>query len=149
MLAFVISSLPYQRVSKSKLALRLTPLFKRVYYFQRDVLASLLHSVSFLHSYYLVNERVWLEGLLIDFLQKSVFDKWVRRFLVHSAYLFNERVLFDYVIKMYSDNVIWSSHNVGFFDFKSLSNVLLLIVTCVVALLVAFNLAYLYSSLLM
>ena len=73
----------------------LKPLLIRIKSFQHFCNESWNHSFKFLPNYFIMNERVWLEGLLVDWLQKKIFDKWVRRFLINSSYLFSERVLFN------------------------------------------------------
>lgn len=92
---------------------------------QKHLLARLLHSLKFLPGYYRMNDSIWQEGLLVDWLQKKVFDKWVRRFLVHSAYLVSERVVFDIFVRFYIDYVIWPSHRFSIFDFRSVASLVL------------------------
>jgi len=43
---------------------------------------------------------------LIDFLQKKIADNWTKKFLIYSSYLFNEKLLFDKVIRFYLNLVI-------------------------------------------
>ena len=105
----------------------------RILDFQKTVLTRVLLSLRFLPTYYRTNECVWQEGLLIDWLQKKIFDKWVRRFLVHSSYLVSERVIFDIVVRCYIDYVVWPLHSSSIFDFRSVSK-LLLFLACFVAL---------------
>lgn len=92
-----------------------------------------------------MNDCIWQEGLLIDWLQKRIFDKWVRRFLVHSAYLVSERVLFDLVVRFYIDYVVWPTHRYSIFDFRSIANTLLHILVFLVALVLVFNLMNLFT----
>ena len=113
---------------------------KRFRKLQLDLIEMFSHITKFLPSYYRMNERIWLEGLLIDWLQKSVFDKWVRRFLVHSSYLFSERVVLDFVVRFYIDYVIWPSHHYSIFDFKSVSNLLTFILILIASSLLLLNL---------
>jgi len=49
---------------------------------------------------------VWQEGLLLDFLQKVTIDLWMRKFLVYASYLFNERLVFDNVVRFFLDFII-------------------------------------------
>ena len=97
---------------------------KRLQNFTTDALNTLNQSLTFLPDYYRMNEKIWLEGLLVDWLQKSIFDKWVKRFLIHSSYLFNERVMFDLVVRFYIDYVIWFSHSFSIWNVKSISSIL-------------------------
>jgi hypothetical protein len=90
---------------------------------------------------------MWQDGLLIDFLQKKVADKWIRRFLVCSSYLFSERVLFKFVVRFYIDYVVWPSTTKSVFEFSNVSLMLSAVLTSIVLLLLAFNLIYLYSVL--
>lgn len=85
---------------------------------------------------------------MIDFLQKKVADKWIRRFLVTSSYLFSERVLFKFTTRFYIDSVIWPMTLSSVFEYSSVASTLsaLLISVALVALL--FNLNYLFLTLL-
>jgi hypothetical protein len=71
-----------------------------------------------------LNDLIWQEGLLIDFLQKKITDNWIRRFLINSAYLFNERVLFDRFVRFYLDLIIWPLHTISIFEFNNVANTL-------------------------
>jgi len=66
-------------------------------------LSNFLNKVYFFSNYYILNELIWQEGFLIDFLQKKVADNWVKKFLIFSSYLFNERLVFDKIIRFYLD----------------------------------------------
>lgn len=87
---------------------------------------------------------MWQDGLLIDFLQKKVIDKWVRRFLIYSSYLFSERVLFELVVRFYIDFVVWPSTKVAAFDFSNVSMTLITLITTLSFIVLIFNLSYLY-----
>lgn len=92
-----------------------------------------------------MNNLIWQDGLLIDWLQKKVFDKWVRRFLAQSAYIVSERVLFDIVVRCYIDNMIWPSHYFSIFDFKSVANTLLHLLLIILVFFLTLHLLSLVS----
>ena len=125
----------------------LKPFLIRTKSFQRFCNESLNHSFKFLPDYFTMNERIWLEGLLVDWLQKKIFDKWVRRFLINSSYLFSERVLFNFIVRFYIDHVNWAVHEVTIFDLKTVSNLLILLVMFIIFLLLTLNLFYVASFL--
>ena len=77
------------------------------------VLTNFLESFIFLRNYYILNDLIWQDGFLIDFLQKKVVDKWMRKFLIYSAYLFNERLVFDYVVRFYIDLIVWPTYRIN------------------------------------
>ena len=87
---------------------------------------------------------MWQDGLLIDFLQKKVADKWIRRFLVSSSYLYSERVLFTFVTRFYIDFVIWPLTTLSSFEFINVASTLSMILFTIALLIVAFNLNYLF-----
>jgi hypothetical protein len=116
---------------------------KRLWLFQNELTNITLHTTKVLPSYYSMNEKIWLEGLLIDWLQKSIFDKWTKRFLVHSSYLFSERVVFDFVVRFYIDYIVWPFHKNLIFDFKSISNILLFLIIGIVLIILLMNLTLL------
>lgn len=85
---------------------------------------SFLQQTFFLKSYFMQNERIWQEGLLIDFLQKKVIDKWTRNFLITSSYLVNERLFFDWVVRFYMELVLWPSYRNRIFEFLNIGSTL-------------------------
>lgn len=84
----------------------------------------LLNNTLFIVNYYARNELIWQEGLLIDFIQKKIIDNWVKKFLINSSYLFNEKLVFDKIIKFYLDLIIWPAHKVSIFEFNNVANTL-------------------------
>lgn len=87
---------------------------------------------------------MWQDGLLIDFLQKKVADKWIRRFLVSSSYLFSERVLFTFVTRFYIDFVVWPLTTLTSFEFINLASTLNAILFVIALVVVTLNLNYLF-----
>jgi hypothetical protein len=83
-----------------------------------------LFKTYFISNYYILNELIWQEGLLIDFLQKKVIDNWVKKFLIFSAYLFSERLVFDKIIRFYLDLIIWPMHKLFIFEFNNVASTL-------------------------
>jgi hypothetical protein len=77
---------------------------------------------QFLLSYFKLNELLWQEGLLLDFLQKKIVDNWMRKFLIFSSFLFNEKLIFDSIIKFFLNLVIWPGHKFFIFEFFNISN---------------------------
>jgi hypothetical protein len=83
-----------------------------------------LKKTYFLFNYYTLNELIWQDGFLIDFLQKKVTDNWIKKFLIFSSYLFNERLVFDKIIRFYLDLIIWPMHKLFIFDVNNVANTL-------------------------
>lgn len=81
-----------------------------------------LHKTYFLTYYYSLNDLLWQEALIIDFLQKKIINNWTQKFLVISSYLFNERVVFDSIIKFFLDLFIWPLHRLFVFQINNISN---------------------------
>lgn len=111
----------------------------------RLTIINYVDKLTFLPLYYRINDLMWQDGLLIDFLQKKVADKWIRRFLVCSSYLFSERVLFKFVVRFYIDYVVWPTTNKTIFEFSNVSLMLSAVLIAITGLLLSFNLLYLYS----
>lgn len=101
-----------------------------------------------LHNYYRLNDLMWQDGLLIDFLQKKVVDKWMRRFLVFSSYLVSERIIFEIVVRFYIDLVVWPSTLSSVFDFVNVSLTLSALISTLIAVVLLFNVHYMYLLLL-
>ena len=87
---------------------------------------------------------MWQDGTLIDFLQKKVVDKRIRRFLVCSSYLFSECVLFEVVVRFYIDLVVWPTTKVSAFDFSNVAMTLVGIITALLLSVLVLNVGYLY-----
>jgi len=62
-------------------------------------------------------------------------DKFVRKFLIHTIYLFNERVIFDKLIRIYSDIILFISNNKTIYDFNNVANMLLMLLFVIILLL--------------
>ena len=80
--------------------------------------------ILFLTTFYTRNENVWQDGFLFDFLQKKTADAWVRRFVIYTGFLFSERLVFDSVVRVYLDNLIWPGHNNSIFETSNVSEML-------------------------
>lgn len=79
---------------------------------------------SFIPVYYRRNELVWLDGFLFDFLQKKSTDIWLRKFVISTGYIFSERMVFDQVVRVYLDNIIWPLHYIGALETDNVSEML-------------------------
>lgn len=80
---------------------------------------------SFLKTYYIRSENIWNDGFLFDFLQKKTADAWVRRFVIYTGFLFSERLVFEYIVRIYLDNLIWPLHKYSVFETLNVSEMLL------------------------
>lgn len=93
-----------------------------------------IHQSTFITTYYTRNENIWGDGFLFDFLQKKTADAWVRRFVIYTGFLFSERLVFDSVVRIYLDNLIWPGHSYSTFEANNVSEMLsiiiFLILTC-------------------
>lgn len=108
------------------------------------LLNNFLFKIYFISNYYLLNELIWQEGLLIDFLQKKVADNWIKKFLIFSAYLFNERLVFDKIIRFYLDLIIWPMHKLFIFEFNNVSNTLFITIFFFILNFFIFTFFYLF-----
>jgi len=67
---------------------------------------------------------MWQDGFLFDFLQKKTADAWIRRFVIYTGFLFSERLVFDTVVRLYVDNLIWPAHYISIFEVSNVSEML-------------------------
>jgi hypothetical protein len=107
-----------------------------------SLIISFLENFIFLRNYYILNDLIWQDGFLIDFLQKKVVDKFIRRFLIYSGYLFNERLVFDYVVRFYIDLVIWPGYRVNIYEFNNVASTLLITLFLLMMLFLIISLLY-------
>ena len=110
----------------------------------RSSLTQALTLISALPTYYRINDLIWQDGMLVDFLQKKIADKWIRRFLVCSSYLFSERVLFEIVVRFYIDLVVWPTTKSSAFDFANVSMTLVGVTIALLITVLTLNIGYLY-----
>lgn len=94
-------------------------------YLLNSMWLNLTQSLSFITTYYSRNELIWSDGFLLDFLQKKTADLWVRKFVIYTGFLFSERLVFEAVVRIYLDNMIWPSHNLSTFETPNVSEMLL------------------------
>lgn len=78
----------------------------------------------FVTTFYTRSENMWQDGFLFDFLQKKTADAWVRRFVIYTGFLFSERLVFDSVVRVYLDNLIWPGHDKSIFETSNVSEML-------------------------
>jgi hypothetical protein len=107
----------------------------------------LLAKSLFLTTFYTRNENLWQDGFLFDFLQKKTADAWVRRFVIYTGFLFSERLVFDSVVRIYLDNLIWPGHNKSIFETSNVSEMLTSIIFLLVTLWFALFTIYLFTVL--
>ena len=94
--------------------------------FNFNIINNFLINFFFLNKYYQLNELIWQEGFLFDFLQKKIIDNWLKKFIIYSANLFNERLVFDMIIKFYLNLIIWPLHKLFIFEFNNINWILYL-----------------------
>lgn len=83
-----------------------------------------LNKFNFLTEYYLRNENIWVDGFLFDFLQKKTADLWTRQFIIYTGFLFSERLVFDSIVRLYVDTIIWPFHKNSIFETSNVSEML-------------------------
>ena len=90
----------------------------------REFWSRYVFKTAFLPVYYVRSENMWQDGFLFDFLQKKTADAWVRRFVIYTGFLFSERLVFDSVVRLYIDNLVWPGHNFNMFEMSNVSEML-------------------------
>ena len=83
-----------------------------------------LNKTIFVEKYYIRNEYIWQDGFLFDFLQKKTADLWVRQFVIYTGFLFSERFIFENIVRLYLDYLIWPSHMFSIFETNNVSDML-------------------------
>lgn len=126
-----------------------TLLILRLSSFLNSFLLNFINKASFLTIFYKRNELIWNDGLLIDFLQKKSADLYIRKFVIFTGFIFSERFIFEIVIKLYLDNLIWPSHKLSIFEssnvLEMLSFVLALFFICIVLLYLLYFLVFIHE----
>jgi len=115
---------------------RLVSLYNQCFFWKtqlwRESLSLLLSRTFFIKRYYTVNELIWQDGFLLDFLQKKFIDKWLRKFVIYSGFIYSERLLFDWIVRFYLDLVVWAGHKKSIFEFNNVANTLLVLILMII-----------------
>lgn len=101
---------------------------------------------TFVPRYHQLNDLLWQEGYLIDFAQKKSADKTIRKFLILSAYLFNERSLFDKLIRIYSDIIVLITSKKAIYGFNNVANALTWLVFIISILVIILTTVFLLQT---
>ena len=84
----------------------------------------LVGNLNFISKYTHRNELIWSDGFLLDFLQKKSIDLWTRKFLIYTGFLFSERLVFEYVVRLYTDYLILPTTKYFHLELPNVSSVL-------------------------
>lgn len=106
---------------------------------------SLIQKLNFIPKFYIRNENMWGDGFLFDFLQKKSADAWVRRFVIYTGFLFSERVVFEFVVRIYLDNFIWNLHSKSIFESSNTSEMLTTTIFIILTLFLLVTLLLVYT----
>jgi len=89
-----------------------------------DISLNMLSQTNFIEKYYIRSEYTWQDGFLFDFLQKKTADLWVRQFVIYTGFIFSERFMFENVVRLYLDYLIWPGHNFSIFETTNVADML-------------------------
>ena len=107
---------------------------------------SLIQKLTFIPKFYIRNENMWNDGFLFDFLQKKSADAWVRRFVIYTGFLFSERVVFEFIVRIYLDNFIWNLHSKSIFESSNTSEMLTTTIFLILTLFLLVTLLLVYAT---
>lgn len=123
--------------------LYLNTLTKYISFILSDVSVNLLIQTNFIEKYYIRNEYIWQDGFLFDFLQKKTADLWVRQFVIYTGFIFSERFMFENVVRLYLDYLIWPGHSLSIFETNNVSDMLNVIIYTYISLFLLYTSIYL------
>lgn len=110
-----------------------------------EFLTQFLTNTFFIQRYYTLNDLLWQDGFLFDFLQKKFIDKWLRKFVIYSGYIYSERLLFDWVIRFYLDLIIWTGQKKNLFEFSNVGFTLTTLLIFLILFFLTFTLFYFFT----
>lgn len=132
--------------SKSHIVYSLMLHYHRIIRFFKLFTLNFINKSSFLTTYYKRNELLWNDGLIIDFLQKKSADLFIRKFVIFTGFIFSERLVFETVVKVYIDNLVWPSHRVSIFESGNVSETLSFVLSLLFFLIILLYLSYFFST---
>ncbi len=109
-----------------------------------ELILNFIEFFYFIRGYYLLNDVIWQDGFLIDFLQKKIIDKWIRKFIIFSGYLVNERLVFDYVVRFYLDLIIWPGYKISIYELGNVSSTLLITIFLLLVVFLLISMLYIF-----
>lgn len=83
-----------------------------------------IQKLNFINTYVSRNDLIWSDGFILDFLQKKTADLWVRKFLIYTGFLFSERLVFEYVVRIYTDYLVLPTTKYFYVELPNVSSVL-------------------------
>lgn len=83
-----------------------------------------VNNINFIGTYIHRNDLIWSDGFILDFLQKKSIDLWTRKFLVYTGFLFSERLVFEYVVRIYTDYLVLPTTRYFYLELPNVSSVL-------------------------
>ena len=116
----------------------LQPTYARINYLNSSFFEKFTYKLSWLPNYYSRNENLWVDGFLFDFLQKKTIDSWIRQWVIYTGFLFSERLVFDSVVRLYLDNIIWPLHDRSIFEVSNTSEMLITTIFLYFTMLILF-----------
>lgn len=116
--------------------------YRRIINFIKHFTLNFINKSSFLTTYCKRNELLWNDGLIIDFLQKKSADLFIRKFVIFTGFIFSERLVFETVVKIYIDNLVWPSHRISIFESGNVSETLSLVLALLFFLITLLYLSY-------
>lgn len=87
-----------------------------------------------LNRYYYLNDLTWQEGFFFDFIQKKFLDNLVRKFFIFTVYLLNERTVFDRIVKILSDVIIFLTITKSIYSYNNIASLLATILINIILL---------------
>jgi len=118
------------------------PIVLKLTYVHNTVIDTFIHKSALLPTYYIRNENLWIDGFLFDFLQKKTMDAWIRQWVIYTGFLFSERLVFDAVVRIYLDNIIWPLHDKSIFESSNVSEMLSTVIFLYFTMLLIFYSVY-------
>ena len=111
-------------------------------FFLKDIINTFIAQSNFIEKYYVLSEYIWQDGFLFDFLQKKTADLWVRQFVIYTGFIFSERFIFENVVRLYLDYLIWPSHTFSIFETSNVSEMLNIIIYTYITLFLLYIVLY-------
>lgn len=125
-----------------QLNIQLNTLVTYISFLLNDISQNVLLQTNFIEKYYIRSEYIWQDGFLFDFLQKKTADLWVRQFVIYTGFIFSERFMFENVVRLYLDYLIWPSHNFSIFETSNVADMLNIIIYTYISLFLLYASLY-------
>ena len=111
------------------------------------IVSNSLSKMMYLSRLYKLNNLIWQEAFLVDFVSKKIVNKWTQKFLIISSYLFNERLVFEFIVRFGLEFFLYPLQKLSIIELDNIINLFNWLLSFLFLILLIFFTVYFYVCL--